>query len=73
MDTTMVRQNGVTPISTVDQGAEAILNLAVGSAVAGKTGLYYNGLSPAEANPQAYDKAARAKLKALSEKLVGIA
>ena len=73
MDTTMVRQNGVTPISTVDQGAEAILNLAVGSAVAGKTGLYCNGLSPAEANPQAYDKVARAKLKALSEKLVGIA
>jgi hypothetical protein len=30
-------------------------------------------LTPAEANPQAYDKAARARLKALSEKLVGIA
>ena len=65
--------NGVTPLSTVDQGADAILNLAVGPAMAGKTGLYYDGLKPAEANPQAYDKAARAKLKALSEKLVGIA
>jgi NAD(P)-dependent dehydrogenase (short-subunit alcohol dehydrogenase family) len=73
MDTTMVRQNGVTPISTVDQGADAILNLAVGAATAGKTGVFYNGLSAAEANPQAYDRAARARLKALSEKLVGIA
>ena len=73
MDTTMVRQNGVTPISTVDQGAEAILNLAVGPAMEGKTGLYFDGLKPAEANPQAYDQAARAKLKALSERLVGIA
>ncbi len=28
MDTTMVRQAGVTPWSTVEEGAEAILNLA---------------------------------------------
>ena len=71
MNTTMVRQNGVTPISTVDQGADAILNLAVGPGLDGKTGVYCDGLKPAEANPQAYDKAARAKLKALSERLVG--
>jgi NAD(P)-dependent dehydrogenase (short-subunit alcohol dehydrogenase family) len=72
MNTTMVRQNGVEPLSTVDQGADAILNLAVGPAMAGKTGLYYDGLKPAQANPQAYDAAARARLKALSEKLVGL-
>lgn len=72
MNTTMVRQNGVEPLSTVDQGADAILNLAVGLAMAGKTGLYYDGLKPAQANPQAYDAAARAQLKALSEKLVGL-
>ena len=29
MATTMVRQSGVTPISAVEEGAEAILNLAV--------------------------------------------
>jgi len=73
MNTTMVRLNGVAPINTVDTGAEAILNLAVGPGLDGKTGVYCDGLRPAEANPQAYDKAARAKLKALSEKLVGIA
>src|SRR5262249_9791581 len=32
MATTMVRQSGVTPISTVEEGAEAILNLAAGRA-----------------------------------------
>ena len=73
MNTTMVRQNGVEPMSTVDQGAEAILNLAIAPEMAGKTGLYYDGLKPARANPQAYDAAARAKLRGLSARLVGIA
>ena len=73
MNTTMVRQNGVEPVSTVDEGADAILNLAVGPEMEGKTGLYYDGLKPARANPQAYDEAARAKLRALTERLVGIA
>jgi NAD(P)-dependent dehydrogenase (short-subunit alcohol dehydrogenase family) len=73
MDTTMVRQNGVTPMSTVDQGADAILNLAVAPAMEGKTGIYYDGLKPAQANPQAYDEAARARLRTLSMRLVGLA
>jgi NAD(P)-dependent dehydrogenase (short-subunit alcohol dehydrogenase family) len=33
MATTMVRQSGVTPISTVEEGAEAILNLALSPVV----------------------------------------
>src|SRR5476651_2081002 len=35
MNTTMVRQSGTTPISKVETGADAILNLAVGPAVEG--------------------------------------
>jgi NAD(P)-dependent dehydrogenase (short-subunit alcohol dehydrogenase family) len=54
MATTMVRQSGVTPISTVEEGAEAILNLAVAE-VDGRSGQFYNGLRPSKANPQAYD------------------
>jgi NAD(P)-dependent dehydrogenase (short-subunit alcohol dehydrogenase family) len=38
MNTTMVREGGITPISTVEQGGEAILHLAAGDDVAGKTG-----------------------------------
>ena len=59
MNTTMVRAGGITPISTVEQGGEAILHLAVGDDVAGKSGLFFNGMNQAQANPQAYDAAAR--------------
>ncbi len=35
----MVRQAGVTPMNSVDDGAEAILNLATGPTVAKRSGL----------------------------------
>jgi NAD(P)-dependent dehydrogenase (short-subunit alcohol dehydrogenase family) len=72
MNTTMVRAAGVTPMSTVEQGAEAILNLALSPQLEGRTGLYYNGLRPARADPQAYDPDARARLRALSVQLTGL-
>jgi len=70
MDTTMVRLAGATPTSTVEEGCDAILNLAASPAMEGKTGVYYNGLNPARPNAQADDATARAKLRALSEELV---
>ena len=73
MDTTMVRASGHTPLSTVAEGAEAILHLAVGPDMAGKSGLYYEGLKPARANPQAYDAKAREQLRRLSLALTGLA
>ena len=72
MNTTMVRASRVTPISTVEQGGEAILHLAAGADVAGKTGLFFNGMSQAQANPQAYDEAARKRLRSLSLELTGL-
>jgi NAD(P)-dependent dehydrogenase (short-subunit alcohol dehydrogenase family) len=72
MDTTMVRAGGVIPISTVEEGADAILNLAESPVLAGKTGLFYNGLKPARANAQAYDASARRRLRTLSLELVGL-
>src|ERR1700757_463905 len=72
MNTTMVRRAGVTPISTVEEGAEAILNLAAGPALAGRSGLYFNGLREARADRQAYDTQARARLRALSLELTGL-
>jgi len=71
MDTTMVRRAGVTPISSVEQGAEAILSLAASPALEGRSGGYYNGLREARADPQAYHDAARRRLRALSLDLVG--
>src|SRR3982075_3146475 len=71
MNTTMVRQGGITPISTVEQGGEAILHLAVGGDVADQSGLFFNGMQQMQANPQAYDEAARKRLRALSLELTG--
>jgi NAD(P)-dependent dehydrogenase (short-subunit alcohol dehydrogenase family) len=72
MNTTMVRQSGVTPVSTVETGAAAILQLAVSPKLDGRSGLYFNVMNEARANAQAYDAEARSKLKALSLELVGL-
>jgi NAD(P)-dependent dehydrogenase (short-subunit alcohol dehydrogenase family) len=72
MNTTMVREGGITPISTVEQGGEAILHLAAGDDMAGKSGLFFNGMQQAQANPQAYDASARKRLRALSLELTGL-
>jgi NAD(P)-dependent dehydrogenase (short-subunit alcohol dehydrogenase family) len=69
MDTTMVRAGGIAPMSTVEQGGAAILHLVSGDDVAGKSGLFFNGMNEAKANPQAYDDAARRRLGSLSAEL----
>ncbi len=73
MDTTMVRLSGVQPISTVEEGGAAILKLAASPSLEGRSGLYFSGLRESRADPQAYDPEARAKLRALSFALVGLA
>src|ERR1700733_1652280 len=55
MDTTMVRRAGVTPMSSVEEGAEAILNLGASDGPGGRSGCYFNGLREARAHAQAYD------------------
>jgi NAD(P)-dependent dehydrogenase (short-subunit alcohol dehydrogenase family) len=72
MNTTMVRAGGITPMSTVEQGGEAILHLAEGDDMAGKSGLFFNGMQQARANPQAYDADARQRLRTLSLELAGL-
>jgi hypothetical protein len=44
-----------------------------GDDVAGKSGLFFNGMQQAQANPQAYDDGARKRLRALSLELTGLA
>jgi NAD(P)-dependent dehydrogenase (short-subunit alcohol dehydrogenase family) len=72
MDTTMVREAGASPLSTVADGAEAIMGLAVSPELEGRTGLYFDRTTPARANPQAYDRTARERLRALSFELTGL-
>ena len=66
MNTARVINGGFQPLSTVEEGAEATMQLAVSPELAGRSGLYFNGLNEAQANAQAYDTAARAQLRALS-------
>ena len=73
MDTAMVRRAGVTPMSSVEEGAGAILNLAASPGLEGRSGRYFNGLREARANAQAYDDEARRRLKAISLELTGVA
>jgi len=72
MNTTMVKQSGVTPMSKVETGAAAILQLAVSPKLDGKSGLYFNVMNEARANAQAYDAKARKQLRDLSLKLTGL-
>ena len=69
----MVRRAGVTPISTVEDGAAAILNLAVSPAIADINGRYFNVLREARAHAQVYDDAVRQCLRAISLQLTGLA
>ena len=69
MDTDMVREAGVRPRATVEEGRDALLRLVLESDVG--TGGYFDGQKPARAHAQAYDAAARERLRALSERLIG--
>ena len=68
MATTMARALNVTPRSTIAEGVESVVNAIVTTE---PTGSYFNRLQPVKAHAQAYDAEARAKLRELSERLVG--
>lgn len=70
MATDMVREAGVPPRSTVDEGADAVMRLITSDDV--QSGQYYNGLQVGRPNAQAQDAEARARLRALSEELTGV-
>jgi NAD(P)-dependent dehydrogenase (short-subunit alcohol dehydrogenase family) len=72
MDTTMVRMDGISPVSSVEDGAAPILHLAISPETEGKTGLYFDRFRASRARPQAYDIAARARLRALSFELTAL-
>jgi NAD(P)-dependent dehydrogenase (short-subunit alcohol dehydrogenase family) len=61
-----------TPISTLKSGVDATVRLVVDRALDGVSGRYYNGRRQARAHRQAYDPAARTRLRTLSEQLTGL-
>ncbi len=69
MPTGMVARLGVEPRTTIDEGADAVMQLIISTEIEG--GQFFRGLVPGRANDQAYDLEARAKLKRLSAELTG--
>ena len=70
MDTFMVREGGVRPLSTVDEGGAATLQLIAAPELDGVTGRFFDGTRETRPDPQADDPAVRARLRRLSDDLV---
>jgi NAD(P)-dependent dehydrogenase (short-subunit alcohol dehydrogenase family) len=66
MPTGMVQRLGVTPRATIEEGADAVMQLIVGDVDGGQ---FFNQLTPRRAHEQAYDAASRQKLRELSREL----
>jgi NAD(P)-dependent dehydrogenase (short-subunit alcohol dehydrogenase family) len=56
-------------VSSLEEGAEATERLVLDADLDAASGLYFNGLDEAVANPQAYDAGARRRLRELSLRL----
>jgi len=72
METKMVTDAGVTPMSTVQEGLEATWRLVADPSLDGVSGVYFNGTNEARADAQAYDLDARRRLRELSQRLVEV-
>jgi NAD(P)-dependent dehydrogenase (short-subunit alcohol dehydrogenase family) len=68
MDTDLVRDGGMRPRSTIDEGAEAVVWLI--DDVGAGTGRFFDGQAEARARAQAYDADVRARLAELTERLL---
>jgi NAD(P)-dependent dehydrogenase (short-subunit alcohol dehydrogenase family) len=71
MDTKMVQSTFGYTMSTVEEGTQAVVRLAVSPKVEGVTGHYFDGRRQARANRQAYNPRVRNRLWVLSEQLCG--
>ncbi|MBX6357019.1 MAG: SDR family NAD(P)-dependent oxidoreductase [Micromonosporaceae bacterium] len=67
MDTAMVHEAGVSPVSTVEQGAAATLRLIVEDV---GTGHFFDGTAQARAIPQAYDPQVRRRLREATDRIL---
>jgi hypothetical protein len=72
MNTKMVFESFGRTMTTVEEGAEATLRLAVSPELEGVTGRYFDGLREGRADAQAYDPEARRLLGERSEQLTGL-
>jgi NAD(P)-dependent dehydrogenase (short-subunit alcohol dehydrogenase family) len=72
MNTKMAYEAGIDPVSTIADGVDATMQLAVSPMLDAMTGRYFDGMTESRAEDQAYDADARLRLWRLSEDLVGM-
>lgn len=72
MNTKMVREVIPFAQSTVEEGLRSVMHLATSPALDNVTGRYFDQQQEARAHPQAYDVAARRRLRQISEHLTGL-
>lgn len=70
MNTHLVRQAWIPPMSSIATGLKAVMNLAVEPTGAAVTGRYYDGLREAKAHAAAYDPAIRSDLRAVTNEIL---
>jgi NAD(P)-dependent dehydrogenase (short-subunit alcohol dehydrogenase family) len=70
MNTRMVRESMIPPMSTVAAGVRAVMNLATGPAGGTVTGRYFDGMKEARAHEGTYDPATRSRLRAVTAELL---
>ncbi|MDH3269801.1 MAG: SDR family NAD(P)-dependent oxidoreductase [Gemmatimonadota bacterium] len=70
MPTGMVARAGVEPRATIDEGADAVMNLILSEEIEG--GQFFNQMQPRRAHEQAYDPESRRRLRELSRALTGV-
>lgn len=72
MPTKMSRSIGAEALTPLEDGVRATERLAVDPDLEGVSGLYFDGLSEAEPEPQAHDPRARRALREASDRLCGL-
>jgi NAD(P)-dependent dehydrogenase (short-subunit alcohol dehydrogenase family) len=71
MDTAMVTFASITPVSRVEEGGEATMRLIIDPDLGGVTGQFFDGLKVSRARPEAYDPQFRAKLREVTDRMLG--
>jgi NAD(P)-dependent dehydrogenase (short-subunit alcohol dehydrogenase family) len=72
VNTKMAYEAAIAPVSSIEDGVEATMHLAVSPELDGVSGRYFDGMTESRANDQAYEAGARRRLWRLSETLVGM-
>jgi hypothetical protein len=70
MNTRMVRQAWIPPLSSLSTGVKAVMNLAVEPIGAAVTGRYFDGCREATAHRAAYDPATQSTLRAVTDEIL---